>query len=133
VALAFDPKDKAILYAGTPHLPGKTSDGGVSWNSIHRGMIELRCLLDPSRPQLAATAFSRVLAAAQKFEWRRPVDQADGCQTSYALVHDVQNEDTWFGTSRVFFDRLREAPHGGESAAFEPVPLRLTPVIRGGC
>jgi photosystem II stability/assembly factor-like uncharacterized protein len=40
VSLAFNPKDKAIIYAGTPHLPWKTVDGGVTWHSAHAGMLD---------------------------------------------------------------------------------------------
>lgn len=39
-ALTFDPKDSKTLYAGTPHLPWKTTDGGESWHSIRGGMID---------------------------------------------------------------------------------------------
>ncbi len=39
-ALAFDPEDSKTLYAGTPHLPWKTTDGGESWHSIRGGMID---------------------------------------------------------------------------------------------
>jgi photosystem II stability/assembly factor-like uncharacterized protein len=39
-ALAFDPADSKALYAGTPHLPWKTTDGGESWHSIRGGMID---------------------------------------------------------------------------------------------
>jgi photosystem II stability/assembly factor-like uncharacterized protein len=40
VSLAFDPKDASSIYAGTPHLPWKTADGGATWQSIHTGMID---------------------------------------------------------------------------------------------
>ena len=39
-ALAFDPEDSKTLYAGTPHLPWKTIDGGESWHSIRGGMLD---------------------------------------------------------------------------------------------
>lgn len=40
VSLAFDGTDPKVLYAGTPHLPWKTVDGGTTWNSIHTGMLD---------------------------------------------------------------------------------------------
>jgi photosystem II stability/assembly factor-like uncharacterized protein len=40
VSLAFDPANSNILYAGTPHLAWKTSDGGKTWRQIHKGMAE---------------------------------------------------------------------------------------------
>lgn len=40
MSLAFDPTDSNTLYAGTPHLAWKTSDGGKTWRQMHRGMQE---------------------------------------------------------------------------------------------
>jgi photosystem II stability/assembly factor-like uncharacterized protein len=40
VSLAFDPKNENSIYAGTPHLPWKTTDGGANWHSIHDGMLD---------------------------------------------------------------------------------------------
>ena len=55
-ALAFDPKDSRVIYAGTPHLPWKTVDGGTSWYSIHQGLIDdsdiFSIRVNPQRPQL---------------------------------------------------------------------------------
>jgi len=39
-AVAIDPQDARIIYAGTPHLPWKTMDGGENWTSIKTGMID---------------------------------------------------------------------------------------------
>lgn len=54
-ALAFDPTDAKTIYAGTPHLPWKTSDGGLTWHSIRSGMIDdsdvFSIAIDPERPQ----------------------------------------------------------------------------------
>lgn len=38
VSLAFHPTSSNILYAGTTHLPWRTTDGGALWESIHSGM-----------------------------------------------------------------------------------------------
>jgi len=38
VSLAFDMSSTDILYAGTPHLPWKTSNRGETWESIHFGI-----------------------------------------------------------------------------------------------
>jgi photosystem II stability/assembly factor-like uncharacterized protein len=40
VSLAFDPQNSNSIYAGTPHLPWKTTDGGATWHSIHDGMLD---------------------------------------------------------------------------------------------
>ena len=39
-SIAIDPKDPNIIYAGTWHLPWKTSDGGANWKSIKKGLID---------------------------------------------------------------------------------------------
>jgi photosystem II stability/assembly factor-like uncharacterized protein len=39
-SLAVDPRRPQVIYAGTFHLPWKTSDGGKTWTSIHSGMID---------------------------------------------------------------------------------------------
>jgi photosystem II stability/assembly factor-like uncharacterized protein len=40
VSLAFDPLRSTVLYAGTPHLAWKTTDGGATWHALRRGMQE---------------------------------------------------------------------------------------------
>jgi photosystem II stability/assembly factor-like uncharacterized protein len=39
-SVAFDPKDDNTIYAGTYHLPWKTSNGGKDWFPIVKGMID---------------------------------------------------------------------------------------------
>ncbi len=39
-SIAVDPKDPNTIYAGTWHLAWKTSDGGVNWQHINKGMID---------------------------------------------------------------------------------------------
>jgi photosystem II stability/assembly factor-like uncharacterized protein len=39
-SIAIDPKDAKVVYAGTFHLPWKTTDAGAHWTSIHSGMID---------------------------------------------------------------------------------------------
>jgi photosystem II stability/assembly factor-like uncharacterized protein len=39
-SLAMDPLHADIIYAGTFHLPWKTTDGGKHWIPIHAGMID---------------------------------------------------------------------------------------------
>lgn len=38
VSLAFDSSSPDIIYAGTPHLPWKTTNRGKTWESIHFGI-----------------------------------------------------------------------------------------------
>jgi photosystem II stability/assembly factor-like uncharacterized protein len=39
-SLAIDPRDPLVIYAGTFHLPWKTTDGGAHWTAVHAGMID---------------------------------------------------------------------------------------------
>jgi photosystem II stability/assembly factor-like uncharacterized protein len=39
-SIAIDPRNPKIIYAGTFHLPWKTTDGGAHWAPIHSGMID---------------------------------------------------------------------------------------------
>ncbi|HUI52164.1 MAG TPA: YCF48-related protein [Terriglobales bacterium] len=50
-SVAFDPHDDNTIYAGTYHLPWKTSDGGKNWFPIVKGMIDdsdvMNIIVDP--------------------------------------------------------------------------------------
>ncbi len=54
-SLAVDPQDPGTIYAGTFHLPWKTTDGGKHWIPIQGGMIDdsdvLSLEVDLSNPQ----------------------------------------------------------------------------------
>jgi photosystem II stability/assembly factor-like uncharacterized protein len=39
-SLAIDPRDSNVIYAGTWYLPYKSTDGGQTWQSIKKGMID---------------------------------------------------------------------------------------------
>ncbi|MGC2697199.1 MAG: transcriptional regulator [Candidatus Angelobacter sp.] len=39
-SIAIDPVNPDVIYAGTWHLPWKTEDGGKSWHSIKKGVID---------------------------------------------------------------------------------------------
>ena len=55
-ALAFDPADSKVIYAGTPHLPWKTVDAGETWKSVAQGLIDdsdiFSIRVNPTRPEL---------------------------------------------------------------------------------
>ncbi len=51
-SVAFDPKDNNVIYAGTYHLPWKTSNGGKDWFPVVKGMIDdsdvMNIIVDPA-------------------------------------------------------------------------------------
>jgi photosystem II stability/assembly factor-like uncharacterized protein len=53
-SVAVDPKNPNVVYAGTWHLAWKTSDGGITWQHINKGMIEdsdvFSIIVDSSNP-----------------------------------------------------------------------------------
>lgn len=55
-SVAVDPHDPRIIYAGTWHLPWKTTDGGEHWSVIKQGVIDdsdvFSIILDHSNPQI---------------------------------------------------------------------------------
>jgi len=62
-SVAIDPADPDLIYAGTYHLAWKTTDGGVRWVPMHRGMIDdsdvMDIQIDRTNPQrIFATACS---------------------------------------------------------------------------
>jgi photosystem II stability/assembly factor-like uncharacterized protein len=64
-SVAFDPRDDKIIYAGTYHLPWKTTDGGRNWSPISKGMIDdsdvMSIIVDPANPaNVHATACSGI-------------------------------------------------------------------------
>jgi photosystem II stability/assembly factor-like uncharacterized protein len=54
-SVAFDPKDNNVIYAGTYHLPWKTSNGGKDWFPVVKGMIDdsdvMNIIVDPANTQ----------------------------------------------------------------------------------
>lgn len=64
-SVAFDPKDNNTIYAGTYHLPWKTSNGGKDWFPIVKGMIDdsdvMSIIVDPANSEnVHATACSGI-------------------------------------------------------------------------
>jgi photosystem II stability/assembly factor-like uncharacterized protein len=53
-SIAIDPADPVIIYAGTWHLPWKTSDGGKTWVNMKNGIIDdsdvFSIIIDPVLP-----------------------------------------------------------------------------------
>jgi photosystem II stability/assembly factor-like uncharacterized protein len=77
-SIAIDPVDPDVIYAGTWHLPWKTSDGGLTWVSIKQGMIDdsdlFSIIVDPRNPSLVyASACSGIYKSENAGEMFRKV------------------------------------------------------------
>ncbi len=61
VSVAIDPQNPDTIYAGTRHLPWKTTDGGANWHNLKEGILDdsdvFSIIVDPKVP-------SRVYASA---------------------------------------------------------------------
>jgi photosystem II stability/assembly factor-like uncharacterized protein len=68
-SVAIDPRNPEIIYAGTWHLPWKTSDGGATWKNIKQGVIDdsdvFSIILDHSKPE---TIFASACSGIYKSE-----------------------------------------------------------------
>ncbi len=55
-SVAIDPADPNVIYAGTWHLPWKTSNGGASWTNLKKGIIDdsdvFSIIIDPKEPSV---------------------------------------------------------------------------------
>ena len=94
-SLAIDPRDPDVIYAGTWHLPWKTSDGGKSWKNIKRGVIDdsdvFSIIIDPHQ---ARTVYISACSGIYKSE------------TAGDLFHKVQGIPSTARRTRV----LRQDP-----------------------
>ncbi|MBZ5647246.1 MAG: transcriptional regulator [Acidobacteriia bacterium] len=55
-SVAIDPADPKVIYAGTWHLPWKTTNGGATWTNIKKGIIDdsdvFSIIIDPNQPSV---------------------------------------------------------------------------------
>ncbi|MGC4053535.1 MAG: hypothetical protein QM757_30465 [Paludibaculum sp.] len=91
-AVAIDPFDGDTIYAGTTHLPWKSTDGGKTWNSIHDGMIDdsdvFSIVVDPANPkQVLASACSGIYRSeAAGTDWSK----FQGIPSSHRRTHVIR-------------------------------------------
>ena len=77
-SIAIDPTDPKTIYAGTWHLPWKTTDGGANWHNIKEGLIDdsdvFSIIIDPTMPSVVyASACSGIYLSQTSGELFRKV------------------------------------------------------------
>jgi photosystem II stability/assembly factor-like uncharacterized protein len=117
-ALAFDPTSSTTIYAGTPHLPWKTPDGGAHWQPIATGLIDdsdiFSIRVDPKRPQLVfASACSGIYRSENGGElWTKLRGIPGTHRRTHIIAPDPRDSGTIFaGTTLGLF----KSPDGGRS------------------
>jgi photosystem II stability/assembly factor-like uncharacterized protein len=134
VSVAFHPIDSKILYAGTTHLPWRTTDGGATWESIHAGMHDdsdvFSIRVDARNPdRVFASACSGVYKSTNGgVLWARQPTPIGAFRT-YLVTLDPQHSGVVFaGTSAGLVRSVddgatwaRISPHAVKSIAFDPV------------
>jgi photosystem II stability/assembly factor-like uncharacterized protein len=105
-SIAIDPVHPQIIYAGTFHLPWKTSDGGRNWVSIHNGMIDdsdvLSVVVDRAHPlRLFASACSGIYRSDSAGTlWKKIQGIPYSARRTYVIRQDPSHLNTVYaGTS----------------------------------
>jgi photosystem II stability/assembly factor-like uncharacterized protein len=125
-SIAIDPIDPNVIYAGTWHLPWKTTDGGSKWVSIKEGIIDdsdvFSIIVDPKQPKVVyASACSGIYKSVTgadpnpRDEGKR-FDKVQGIPSSARrtrkLAQDPKHLDTVYaGTTEGLYRTLDAGEH----------------------
>ncbi len=101
-SVAIDPVDPKIIYAGTWHLPWKTTDGGTKWSSIKEGVIDdsdvFSIIVDQAHPSTVyASACSGIYkseSAGARFQKVEGIPSE--ARRTRVLMQDPKNRDVVF-------------------------------------
>jgi photosystem II stability/assembly factor-like uncharacterized protein len=115
-SVAFDPRDDNVIYAGTYHLPWKTTDGGKNWSPISKGMIDdsdvMSIIVDPANPQnVHATACSGIYHSTNSAEqWSKYKGIPFVFRRTQLIAQDPQHPETLYaGTTSGLWKTTSEA------------------------
>jgi photosystem II stability/assembly factor-like uncharacterized protein len=107
VSLEFDPVDRMILYAGTPHLPWKTTDGGQTWQGTHTGMLDdsdifsIRVDLGRRSRVFVSACSGLYRSVNQGLSWTKLTGASGASYRTYQIVQHPTLLNLWFaGTTR---------------------------------
>lgn len=107
VSIDFDPTDFRVLYAGTPHLPWRTTDGGMTWRSVHAGMLDdsdvFSIHVDASLPsRVFASACSGIYCSRNRaISWTKLARPRDASYRTYQIAqHPTRSNVLFAGTTQ---------------------------------
>jgi photosystem II stability/assembly factor-like uncharacterized protein len=102
VSLEFDPTDSRIIFAGTPHLPWKTMNGGVTWRPAHTGMTDdsdvFSIHVDAHQPsRVFASACSGIYRSLnQGGSWTKLARAKDASYRTYQITQQPTQSNVLF-------------------------------------
>ena len=103
VSLAFEPGSTSIIYAGTPHLPWKTSNRGRTWTSIHVGIADdsdIFSIAANGRRVLIGACSGVYRSANAGGQWQKVLGIPGTSQRTYVVKPDPVNDSIiYVGTS----------------------------------
>ena len=109
-SVAIDPADPQTIYAGTWHLPWKTTDGGTTWTPVKDGILEdsdvFSIVIDPKQPNVVyASACSGIYKSDNNGSHFERVQGKKGtAQRTRVLMQDPNHLATVFaGTTQGLF------------------------------
>src|ERR1700733_3824563 len=112
-SIAIDPKNPQTIYAGTWHLPWKTTDGGANWHNIKNGLIDdsdvFSIIIDPTVPSVVYTsACSGIYRSDSGGELYRKVQGIPStARRTRVLMLDPTNRNTVYaGTTEGLYKTL---------------------------
>ncbi len=101
-SIAIDPRNPDQIYAGTYHLPWKTSDGGKNWKSITTGLIDdsdiMSMRIDAAQPQrVYLSACSGIYRSEDEgAQWTKLQGIPYASRRTQAIVQDAKEPGTLY-------------------------------------
>jgi photosystem II stability/assembly factor-like uncharacterized protein len=132
-SVAFDPHNDNVIYAGTYHLPWKTTDGGKNWSPISKGMIDdsdvMSIIVDPANPQnVHATACSGIYHSTKGAEqWSKYKGIPFVFRRTQLIRQDPQHPETLYaGTTSGLWKTTSES---GQWKRVTPVDWAINDIV----